>query len=102
MEEDDMFAAIEEQAKEGVDFMTVHSGITLDTVEKVRNSQRIMGIVSRGGAFLAAWILHNQEENPLYKNFDYLLEIAHEHDVTSPWVIASDRVAWPMPLTSLN
>jgi len=82
MEEDDMFAAIEEQAKEGVDFMTVHSGITLDTVEKVRNSQRIMGIVSRGGAFLAAWILHNQEENPLYKNFDYLLEIAYEHDVT--------------------
>lgn len=82
MEEDDMFAAIEEQAKEGVDFMTVHSGITLDTLEKVRNSQRIMGIVSRGGAFLAAWILHNQEENPLYKNFDYLLEIAHEHDVT--------------------
>ena len=82
MEEDDMFAAIEEQAKEGVDFMTVHSGITLDTVDKVRNSKRIMGIVSRGGAFLAAWIIHNQEENPLYKNYDYLLEIAYEHDVT--------------------
>ena len=82
MEEDDMFQAIEEQAKEGVDFMTVHSGITLDTVEKVKKSERIMGIVSRGGAFLAAWILHNQEENPLYKNYDYLLEIAREHDVT--------------------
>ena len=82
MDEDDMFAAIQEQAKEGVDFMTIHSGITLDTVEKVRKSQRIMGIVSRGGAFLAAWILHNQEENPLYKNYDYLLEIAHEHDIT--------------------
>jgi len=82
MEEDDMFKAIEEQAKEGVDFMTVHSGITMDTVEKVKRSERIMGIVSRGGAFLAAWILHNQEENPLYKNYDYLLEIAVEHDVT--------------------
>ena len=82
MEEDDMFHAIEEQAQEGVDFMTVHSGITMDTVEKVKNSERIMGVVSRGGAFLAAWILHNQEENPLYKNYDYLLEIAREHDVT--------------------
>ncbi|BDZ67520.1 phosphomethylpyrimidine synthase [Methanobacterium ferruginis] len=82
MEEDDMFHAIEEQAQEGVDFMTVHSGITMDTVEKLKRSERIMGIVSRGGAFLAAWILHNQEENPLYKNYDYLLEIAVEHDVT--------------------
>jgi phosphomethylpyrimidine synthase len=82
MEEDDMFHAIEEQAQEGVDFMTVHSGITMDTVEKIKRSERIMGIVSRGGAFLAAWILHNQEENPLYKNYDYLLEIAAEHDVT--------------------
>ncbi len=82
MEEDDMFKSIEQQAKEGVDFMTIHSGITLDTVEKVKKSQRIMGVVSRGGAFLAAWILHNQEENPLYANYDYLLEIVREHDVT--------------------
>lgn len=82
MDEDDMFQAIEEQAREGVDFMTVHSGITMDTVEKVKKSERIMGVVSRGGAFLTAWILHNQEENPLYKNYDYLLEIAREHDVT--------------------
>ncbi|MGF7117644.1 phosphomethylpyrimidine synthase [Methanobacterium oryzae] len=82
MDEDDMFNAIINQAKEGVDFMTIHSGITMDTVEKVKNSDRIMGIVSRGGAFLAAWILQNEEENPLYKNYDYLLEIAHEYDVT--------------------
>ncbi|MEN4006924.1 MAG: phosphomethylpyrimidine synthase [Methanobacteriaceae archaeon] len=82
MDEDDMFNAIINQAKEGVDFMTIHSGITKDTVEKVRKSERIMGIVSRGGAFLAAWILQNQEENPLYRNYDYLLEIAKEHDVT--------------------
>jgi len=82
MDEDDMFAAIEEQACEGVDFMTIHCGITRDTVEKVQKSKRTMGIVSRGGAFLAAWIIHNQEENPLFKNYDYLLEIAKEHDVT--------------------
>jgi phosphomethylpyrimidine synthase len=82
MDEDDMFNAIINQAKEGVDFMTIHSGITRDTVEKVKNSDRIMGIVSRGGAFLAAWILQNGEENPLYKNYDYLLEIAVEYDVT--------------------
>ena len=82
MDEDDMFNAIINQAKEGVDFMTIHSGITRDTVEKVKNSDRIMGIVSRGGSFLAAWILQNDEENPLYKNYDYLLEIAHEYDVT--------------------
>ncbi|MEG3225099.1 MAG: phosphomethylpyrimidine synthase [Methanobacteriales archaeon Met13] len=82
MDEDDMFSAVQKQAKEGVDFMTLHCGITKDTVEKLQNSNRTMGIVSRGGAFLAAWILHNQEENPLFKNYDYLLEIAAEHDVT--------------------
>jgi phosphomethylpyrimidine synthase len=82
MDEDDMFNAIINQAKEGVDFMTVHCGITRDTVEKLRRSKRIMGIVSRGGAFLAAWIRHNGEENPLYENYDYLLEIATEYDVT--------------------
>lgn len=77
-----MFRAIENQARDGVDFMTVHSGITLETVEKVQRSDRIMGIVSRGGAFLAAWIIHNEEENPLYSNYDYLLELAYEYDVT--------------------
>ena len=82
MDEDDMFRAIQNQAKEGVDFITVHCGVTQDTVGKIKNSDRIMGIVSRGGAFTAAWILKNQEENPLYKNYDYLLEIAREYDVT--------------------
>ena len=82
MDGDDMFQAIINQAKEGVDFITVHCGITRETVEKVKKSDRIMGIVSRGGAFTAAWILKNREENPLYKNYDYLLEIAKEYDVT--------------------
>lgn len=82
MDEDDMFNAIENQARAGVDFITVHCGITRETVEKVKASNRIMGIVSRGGSFLAAWILQNQEENPLYSNYDYLLEVAAEYDVT--------------------
>lgn len=82
MDEDDMFNAITNQAKAGVDFITVHCGITKDLVGKVQDSNRIMGIVSRGGSFLAAWILQNQMENPLYKNYDYLLEIASEYDVT--------------------
>jgi phosphomethylpyrimidine synthase len=82
MDEDDMFNAIENQARAGVDFITVHCGITMDLINKVKDSKRIMGIVSRGGSFLAAWILKNQEENPLYRNYDYLLEIAEEYDVT--------------------
>ena len=68
-----MFQAITNQAKEGVDFVTVHCGITRETVEKVQKSDRILGIVSRGGAFTAAWILKNQEENPLYKNYQIVL-----------------------------
>lgn len=82
MDSQDIFKSIENQAKEGVDFMTLHCGITQDLVEKLKNSNRTMGIVSRGGTFLASWILHNEEENPLYKEYDYLLEIAKEYDVT--------------------
>ncbi|HDO42410.1 MAG TPA: phosphomethylpyrimidine synthase, partial [Candidatus Bathyarchaeota archaeon] len=72
MTEDDIFNTIEKHAKDGVDFMTVHCGITKETVDKIVKHPRLMGIVSRGGTFLTAWILHNNEENPLYKNYDYL------------------------------
>ncbi len=82
MTEDDMFNAIEEHGRDGVDFITVHLGVTKETIEKLKNRRRITGMVSRGGAFLLAWILHNDEENPLYRNFDYLLEIAREYDMT--------------------
>ena len=82
MDEDLIFKVIERQAREGVDFMTLHCGVTRETVETLRRSKRIMGIVSRGGAFLAAYIIHHERENPLYENFDYLLEILKEHDVT--------------------
>lgn len=82
MDSDDIFKAIENQAKEGVDFMTLHCGITQDLVEKLEKTNRMMGIVSRGGTFLASWIKNNGQENPLYENYDYLLELAYEYDIT--------------------
>jgi phosphomethylpyrimidine synthase len=80
--EDDVFSVIENQAKEGVDFMTIHAGITSDSLQTLLNQKRLTGIVSRGGSLLASWMLHNDKENPLYEEFDYLLEIAKEYDVT--------------------
>ncbi|MEM4699435.1 MAG: phosphomethylpyrimidine synthase ThiC [Candidatus Nezhaarchaeales archaeon] len=76
---DDIFNAIEAHAKDGVDFMTIHAGVTKRVVEGLRLHPRVAGVVSRGGAFMAAWILHHGEENPLYSNFDYLLEQAREY-----------------------
>ena len=80
MTEDDMFGAIEKHLKDGVDFITVHCGITKESVERLIRQKRLLGIVSRGGTFLTAWIKHHERENPLYGNFDYLLEIAKEYD----------------------
>ena len=82
MDPDDIFKAIENQAREGVDFMTLHCGITRDLVAKIEKQKRMMGIVSRGGTFIASWIKHNETENPLYENYDYLLELAYEYDIT--------------------
>ena len=82
MDPDDIFKAIENQAKEGVDFMTLHCGITKDLVSKLEKQERMMGIVSRGGTFMASWIKHNECENPLYENYDYLLELSYEYDIT--------------------
>lgn len=80
MSEDDIFETIEGQLKQGIDFITVHVGITRDLVERMRVQRRVVGIVSRGGTFLAAWMLHNNAENPLFKNFDYLIDIAEKYD----------------------
>ena len=82
MTEDDIFNGIERHARDGMDFMTVHCGITKDTVEWLKKSDRTMDIVSRGGSFLTAWIIHNEQENPLFKNFDYLLEMARRYEFT--------------------
>jgi len=82
MKEDDIFRVIEEQAEEGVDFMTVHSGLTLKAVEHLIQQGRILDVVSRGGSLLLEWMLYNEKENPLYAQYDRLLEIAHRWDVT--------------------
>jgi len=80
MDEDTIFNVIERHAKDGVDFMTLHCGVTKNITEYLKKYPRLMGVVSRGGAFLIAWILHNDAENPLFTNYDYLLELAHQYD----------------------
>ncbi len=82
MTEDDLFETIRQQAEEGVDFMTVHCGLTIKAVDRLKKQGRVADIVSRGGAFHLAWMLHHQKENPLYANFDRLLDIARKYDVT--------------------
>ena len=70
MTDDDILATIEEQAKDGADFMTLHCGVTMAAIERMRKQGRIMDIVSRGGSFIAGWMLHNEMENPLYEHYD--------------------------------
>jgi len=82
MTEDDMFNMFEHQAKQGIDFAVTHVGVTKESVERLRKQKRLIPMVSRGGAFHMAWILYNEQENPLYQNFDYLLEIAKKYDIT--------------------
>jgi phosphomethylpyrimidine synthase len=82
MTADDIFEVIRRHAEDGVDFLTLHCGVTREGVRLLRESGRVAGMVSRGGTFLACWILANDAENPLYEHFDRLLEIAREHDVT--------------------
>ena len=77
---DHMIAALREHAEDGVDFVTVHCGVTRANAAKGEN--RLMGIVSRGGSFLAKWMDANGKENPLYERYDEVLAIAKEHDVT--------------------
>jgi phosphomethylpyrimidine synthase len=82
MSADDIFAAIEEHARDGVDFITVHCGVTQSAIARLKRQGRVADVVSRGGAFLIGWMLHNERENPLYEQYDRLLEIALKFDVT--------------------
>jgi phosphomethylpyrimidine synthase len=79
---DELFAVIEEHARDGIDFITVHCGVTRSAISRLKQQGRIADVVSRGGAFLIGWILYNERENPLYEYYDRLLEIAREFDVT--------------------
>jgi len=82
MDPDRLFRDIENQAKDGVDFITVHCGVTREVIETLKKHKRITGIVSRGGSFLAEWMEKTGRENPLYENYSGLLDICHSYDVT--------------------
>lgn len=77
-----MFEAVEAHARDGVDFMTIHAGVTLDSLERLRVQGRTTDIISRGGAFLATWMLYHKKENPFFEEFDRLLSVAKEYDIT--------------------
>ncbi|MDD5473747.1 MAG: phosphomethylpyrimidine synthase ThiC [Candidatus Methanoperedens sp.] len=82
MTSDDMFNAVRKHAEDGIDFVTIHAGVTQSAFERLKSSDRILDVVSRGGAFTIAWMKHNGRENPFYSEYDYLLEIAREYDLT--------------------
>ncbi len=82
MDGDQLLRSIEKQCMEGLDYITVHCGVTLASVKKLESFQRLMPCVSRGGSIHMHWMRANRKENPLYENFDALLEIAHKYDVT--------------------
>jgi phosphomethylpyrimidine synthase len=71
---------VEHQAKQGVDYMTIHAGILLEHLHLT--TRRVTGIVSRGGSLIAKWMMHHRLQNPLYTHFEDLCDIMHEHDVT--------------------
>lgn len=79
---DHIFETIEKQARDGVDFMTIHCGITRNTLERFKSQKRLLGVVSRGGSFTIEWMSKNNKENPLYEYFDDLLKILKKHEVT--------------------
>ena len=83
IEAEELFGAIEGHARSGVDFITVHCGVTRDLLPMILDQkERIMGIVSRGGGLITAWMQKHDRENPLYEEFDRLLEICVDYDVT--------------------
>lgn len=82
MHPDELFAEIEKQAEQGVDFMTLHCGISYKGARMGAEKSRVMGIVSRGGSMLARWMLENKKENPLIEHFDTLLSIALKYNIT--------------------
>lgn len=82
MQPDDLFAEIEKQARQGVDFMTVHCGLTRRGAEMAVKEDRVMGVVSRGGSMLARWMLENGKENPLLEYFDRLIDVCRQFNVT--------------------
>lgn len=82
MSKEDILSVIEQQARNGVDFFTIHCGITKKSIQLLERAPRKLGIVSRGGAMIAAWIKKNKKDNLFYTHFDEILKIAKLYDVT--------------------
>ncbi len=82
LDPDELFEVIEKHGEDGVDFITVHCGVTRGVIERLKKQGRITDIVSRGGAFLTEWMIVNNRENPLYEQFDRLVAIAKKYDMT--------------------
>jgi phosphomethylpyrimidine synthase len=78
-----LFEVIREHCRQGVDFLTLHCGVNKDALAALRSDPRILPVVSRGGSFHVAWMIQSGEENPLWAEFDYLLEILTEYDVVA-------------------
>ncbi len=79
---DEFFQVVERHAQDGVDFMTIHCGINRATAERIKRNKRLTHIVSRGGSLLFAWMELNQRENPFYEQYDRLLDLCEQYDVT--------------------
>jgi len=77
---EDIFAGVKKHLDDGVDFITVHCGVTRETVARMDQEGRIMEVVSRGGSFTVEWMSYNDAENPLYEHYDRLLEIVRPYD----------------------
>jgi phosphomethylpyrimidine synthase len=82
MTSDDMFNAVRIHAKDGIDFVTIHAGVNHESFKRLKNSDRILDVVSRGGALTLSWMKHNYEDNPFFAEYDYLLELAREYELT--------------------
>ncbi|RDY29036.1 phosphomethylpyrimidine synthase ThiC [Romboutsia weinsteinii] len=82
IKEEEFLDVIKQHALDGVDFITIHAGLTRSVSKKIKNHDRLTHIVSRGGSLLFAWMELNNKENPIYTNFDKILDICEEHDVT--------------------
>lgn len=79
---EEFLKVVEKHGQDGVDFITIHAGLNREAVETVKRNKRLTHIVSRGGSLLFAWMELNNKENPLYTNFDKILDICEEYDVT--------------------
>ena len=79
---DDFFSVVRLHAEDGIDFLTIHAGLTRIAVERLRTTPRLTHVVSRGGSLLLDWMTRNDRENPFYEHFDRLLDICQEFDVT--------------------